>query len=613
VAAPAPLIAGLFTPVTLTMVLVQVFAVVALFHRWFFKQHQYSAESLQDWGHAYAIPFISLYLIWQKRDELLSARRTTYWPAIVPLLFGVMGYFYFVVGISNHMLQGACVIITIFALALLNLGTASMRVLFLPIMYLACAVTISEMIMIKVTFQMQLFASQGAYVLLSIIGAVFGFSAEVDGNTLHVMTASGQDIPLNVAEACSGMRMVIAFYALAGAVALISCRYWWQRIALVLMAAPVALFMNIIRVAILGIGSIFDPSIAAGDIHMFIGTLLLLPSLGLFMAVLWALNKIVIPEKEPPRKRVSSGALGEIRSVRYPAMARPAFLIPLILMVGSAVAMGTAVRAYGFHLRKKPIYAADNRLLTSLPVETMSWKRVGSDRVESLEVQEVLGTENYLTREYLKKPADGSTPVAISFHAAYYTGMIDTVPHVPDRCFVGGGLLPTANAQNLPLVFDQSRWSVDNDVPELAKGRVWRAPIMNQFGAVEQRVRLPFDPQQIKLRVTEFAAPRGDQKIYAGYFFVANGGTTPDADGVRLLAFDLKQEYAYYLKVQVTSTSVKSVDELAAEASSLIGELLPSIMRCAPDWVEVMKTGTSPGTGGGTQKTTGSPAGSGTP
>jgi hypothetical protein len=251
--------------------------------------------------------------------------------------------------------------------------------------------------------------------------------------------------------------------------------------------------MNIIRVAILGIGSIFDPSIAAGDIHMFIGTLLLLPSLGLFMAVLWALNKIVIPEKEPPRKRVSSGALGEIRSVRYPAMARPAFLIPLILMVGSAVAMGTAVRAYGFHLRKKPIYAADNRLLTSLPVETMSWKRVGSDRVESLEVQEVLGTENYLTREYLKKPADGSTPVAISFHAAYYTGMIDTVPHVPDRCFVGGGLLPTANAQNLPLVFDQSRWSVDNDVPELAKGRVWRAPIMNQFGAVEQRVRLPFD------------------------------------------------------------------------------------------------------------------------
>ena len=30
-----------------------------------------------------------------------------------------------------------------------------------------------------------------------------------------------------------------------------------------------------------------------------------------------------------------------------------------------------------------------------------------------------------------------------------------------------------------------------------------------------------------------------------------------------------------------------SAEELAQEASSLLGELLPEIMRCVPDWVEV--------------------------
>lgn len=592
--APAPLIGGLFTPVTLTLVGLQLLGVIALFHRWFVQQHLFSSEKIQDWGHAYAIPFISAFLIWQRRDQLLALPRSTYWPAIVPLLFGIIGYFYFVVGISNHMLQGACLVITIFAVALLNLGTQPMRVLFLPIIYLAAGVTVSEMIMIKVTFQMQLLASQGAYILLSIIGAIFGFTSEVDGNTLHVITASGRDIPLNVAEACSGMRMVIAFYALAGAVALISCRYWWQRIALILLAAPVALFMNVIRVAILGIGSIFDPSIAKGDVHMLIGTLLLFPSLLLFMGVLWALNKIVVPENAgKPRKHVlPAAAIERLRAIRFDSLRRPAFLITLVLLCGSAMAMGSAVRAYGFHLRKKPIYPQDNRLLTSLPTETASWKRDGVDQTETAEVIEVLGTQNYLTRRYVRK-VPGARPVDINFHAAYYTGMIDTVPHVPDRCFVGGGLLPTANAVNMPMSFDSSRWLEDRDVPASLQGRVWRAPIFNQYGAVEERVRLPFEPHNIQLRVTEFAAQRGTRKIYAGYFFIANGGTTPDADGVRLLAFDLKQEYAYYLKVQVTSQSVESPEELVAEASSLIGELMPSIMRCAPDWVEVIERQTT--------------------
>lgn len=574
---------GLFTPAGLWMTGLLGVAFVGVFHRWFFKQHEYSLDKLQDWGHAYAIPFISGYLIWQKRAELAAESRTQYWPGLVPFAFGIMAYFFFVVGIPNHMLQGFSMLLCLFGLLLAVLGTGAMRHLFLPLAYLAFGITISEMIMIKVTFQLQLLASQGAYVLLNMIGAVFGFHAEVDGNTLTVITSTGTQLPLNVAEACSGMRMVIAFYALAGAVALISCRHWWQRIALLLLAAPVALLMNVIRVAVLGIGTMFDPSIAQGDIHMFIGTLLLVPSLALFMGVLWALNKMV--DDGPPAKaavRAPSRAGAGLRT--------PAFVATLVVMIVASVGMGMAIRAAGLHLRKKPIYPEGNVLLSVLPTETASWRREGSDRIESAETQEVLGTANYISRLYVLKGSEKtSKPIAIDFHAAYYTGMIDTVPHVPDRCFVGGGLLPTANAVYLPLELDSSRWILDEDVPAEMAGRIYKAPLLNEFGAVSDRVRLPKDPDQIRFKVTEFTGPKGRGSIFAGYFFVANGGTTPDAEGVRLLAFDLREEYAYYLKVQFTSTTVATPEELAEHSASLLNELFPHLMRCVPDWVEVVK------------------------
>ena len=62
---------------------------------------------------------------------------------------------------------------------------------------------------------------------------------------------------------------------------------------------------------------------------------------------------------------------------------------------------------------------------------------------------------------------------------------------------------------------------------------------------------------------------------------------------MRLLAFKLEDDYAYYLKVQFTSSNVRSADELAQHASSLLGELFGDVMLCLPDWVNV-QTGSYP-------------------
>jgi len=271
-------------------------AFVALFYRWIWNQHRHSAGSLEDWGHAYVIPGISGYLLWQHRAALARIRPAAFWPGLIPLVLGIVCYFFFTVipAVANHMLQGFSMILALAGTVLLVGGPRIFRYAFLPLAYLVFAVTLAERIMIDITFQLQLLASQGAWLMLRLIGLPGNwFLVDVEGNTLTVIHR-GTTFPLNVAEACSGMRMVIAFFALAGAVALFACRHWWQRIALLLLAAPVALFMNVVRVTLLGLLAMVNPRLIQGDAHILIGTLLLLPALGLFLAAVWALNKAVI-------------------------------------------------------------------------------------------------------------------------------------------------------------------------------------------------------------------------------------------------------------------------------------------------------------------------------
>lgn len=268
----------------------------------------------------------------------------------------------------------------------------------------------------------------------------------------------------------------------------------------------------------------------------------------------------------------------------------------LALLVGSAAVMGVAIRVAGFHLRKTPIHAENNRQVSSLPAETPSWQRLGSDRIEPAEIVETLGTENYVTRYYVRKDTAGTdSPMVVELHAAYYTGMIDTVPHVPERCFVGGGLQQSEASQTLDVPMAGTSWLPDRTVePEYAgaDGVIYTVRLANDpayTDAPGQRVRLPrgVGPDSpLRMRCSEFLLPGGGA-FYAGYFFVANGGTVANANGVRELAFDLSDDYAYYLKVQVNSATVGSVEELAEQAGSLLDELMGEIMRCVPDWVEV--------------------------
>ncbi len=258
-------------------------------------------------------------------------------------------------------------------------------------------------------------------------------------------------------------------------------------------------------------------------------------------------------------------------------------------MVVCSLGMTTVIRAFGLYLQKKEVEADSGRKLHSITPRTANWIRVGDDDELPNDVVDELGTTNYVSRRYVERnpPAD-RPPYVLDFHAAYYTGMIDTVPHVPDRCFIGGGMQRMSAAELVELDLNDSTWvEVTQGVPEKWKGQIFTTRLSSDYGDGRgRRVILPRDPHDLRMRVGHYADQAG-RDIWAGYFFIANGGHVASAEGVRLLAFNLTDDYAYYLKVQVTSHQVRSAQELATVTQSLLRELMGEIMWCAPDWLAV--------------------------
>ena len=86
---------------------------------------------------------------------------------------------------------------------------------------------------------------------LQILGAnesawyiqTFGIPAIAQGNTILM-----GDTRLGVADACSGLRMLMVFFAISTAAVIVSKRTAWEKLLMLLSALPIALICNIVRI-----------------------------------------------------------------------------------------------------------------------------------------------------------------------------------------------------------------------------------------------------------------------------------------------------------------------------------------------------------------------------
>jgi hypothetical protein len=117
-----------------------------------------------------------------------------------------------------------------------------------------------------------------------------------------------------------------------------------------------------------------------------------------------------------------------------------------VLVVG-AIGFRVLVAQANIFLMKERVEL--RRPLDTVPSRLGRWQKFEEDEVLDETMLEELGTRSYLDRKYALDgdPAKGFVHV----HVAYYTGTIDAVPHIPERCWAVSGLELTRNSDGVAL------------------------------------------------------------------------------------------------------------------------------------------------------------------
>jgi len=241
------------------------------------------------WSQGMLLPPLALYIAWMQRSHILSGAAT---PDRRGLILTALACVTYVLGrlASEFFLTRISFVILIAGLIWTFWGLSRLRKLGLPVLLLASMVPLPAMIYNSLAGPLQLLASDGA----ARIAQGVGVSVFRDGNVIQLA-----DVTLGVAEACSGLNSLSALIVGSLLLGYLFCSGWGARVVLILVSVPLAIGVNVIRVAGTAILADFDREFALGFYHAFSGWLVFVVGLGLLYLTARALHATLDSKRLP--------------------------------------------------------------------------------------------------------------------------------------------------------------------------------------------------------------------------------------------------------------------------------------------------------------------------
>jgi exosortase len=231
-------------------------------------------------GHGFFVPFVVAYIVWQRREQVLSTPLKPHWSgwallawAFFQVLIGTLGADFFVMRTS--------ILVTTLGVLLVTCGPPMMRPLAFPLVLLLFMIRIPLFIYSQITFPLQLLASRLAEFTLMLVG----IPVLREGNILELPSQK-----LNVVEACSGMRSLMSLAFLALVYGYFFEKRMWARVVLVVITIPISIFANATRVSLTGVLSEANPELARGVFHSFEGWVVFMVALGALLLMHQLMN-----------------------------------------------------------------------------------------------------------------------------------------------------------------------------------------------------------------------------------------------------------------------------------------------------------------------------------
>ncbi len=262
---------------------------------WQYRQMAVKWIHDSNWTHGFVIPLFSLFLLYQRRHELFTVPRRSNYLGLAVMLAGMAMMFYMYAVLSFGYGARLAIPVILLGLVWFQAGTRLAILTCVPIFYLIFAFPMSDFMYERIALPLQNLAAKTSAILLTLAGV----GVDIDQSNMQIQSVSGEIYDLTVAEACSGVRSLMAFAALGVAWAYIVERPLWQRIVLVLSIVPVAVFCNILRVTITSsMYAVDKPELGKDFMHTFLGMLMLIPAAGIFWLISLVLSVIFVEEKD---------------------------------------------------------------------------------------------------------------------------------------------------------------------------------------------------------------------------------------------------------------------------------------------------------------------------
>lgn len=204
------------------------------------------AEWMKDesyYSHAVLVPFISAFVIWLKRKQILDAPinpSALGYLLIVPCLaiFIVMSW------AGGFSIQGLVLPVILGGLVLVYFGRRMARILRFPVGYLFFMAVLPGDVITKLSFRIQMISTVGATWMLNAIG----FDAVREGSKINL-----PNIEVMVGAPCSGFRMLISLFAFAVLLAYLKEGPMWGRASMVIVTLPLSVILNSLRVFMIAV------------------------------------------------------------------------------------------------------------------------------------------------------------------------------------------------------------------------------------------------------------------------------------------------------------------------------------------------------------------------
>ncbi len=373
--------------------------------------------SREEYSHGILIPFISCFLIWQKRYELIGANLKGEVSGLIAVLAGigllVVGELATIYSVIQYGF-----IVTLIGMFVSFIGWRGVRVLWAPLIFLVFMVPLPNFFYNSLSSELQLISSQLGVAVIRL----FGISVYLEGNVIDL-----GGYQLQVVEACSGLRYLFPLTSLAFLCAYLYKGPIWQRLIIFLSSIPITIFMNSFRIGVIGVlVEYWGTSMAEGFLHDFEGWIVFMASLGLLLAEIWVFVKL------SKQQRSFSDVFGigvsrptsEVALDTRGTLPKP-FIYGVLLMLFAVLGFS--------QLEQRQELNPDRNEFSNFPMKLDEWH----GQVEHMDQRfiDALKFDDYVFGNFQNSNAE-----KVSFYVAYYASQKKgESAHSPKSCIPGGG------------------------------------------------------------------------------------------------------------------------------------------------------------------------------